>query len=325
DPTVIVGGRLNVWGGANARLGEGDILVAEADESDGSFLRLSPTLVVVTNIDREHMDYYGSMERLRSAFVDFINSVPFYGKSFLCLDDPELQRILPRINRRFITYGLGSQAQLRALEIRLGEEFVEFSVLFNGELLGTLKAGMPGEHNVRNALAAVGIGMELGIPFEKIREGLKDLGGLHRRFQKKGEAGGILFLDDYGHHPTEIETVLKTAKDCYPHRRLVVIFQPHRYSRTKDLFERFATSFYNSDLLFVCPIYPAGESPIEGVDHHALKEEIRRHGHREVHCLEGLMPEEVLEHLREGDVLLTLGAGDVWKLGEEILKRARDG
>lgn len=321
DPTVIIGGRLNVWGGANARLGEGNILVAEADESDGSFLRLYPSLAVVTNVDREHMDFYGSMERLKEAFVEFVNRLPFYGKAFLCLDDPEIQKILPSLNRKFLTYGLSTQADIRATEIRPSEDHVDFSVIYRDRELGTIRVGIPGLHNVRNALAAIGIGMELEIPFGKIGDGLRDLGGLHRRFQKKGERKGILVLDDYGHHPTEIMAVLKTARECWPHRRLVVLFQPHRYTRTMDLLERFATAFYESDLLFICPIYSAGEAPIAGIDHYVLGEEIRKHGHKEVICLQSLSTTSVLKHLRQGDVVITLGAGDVWKLAEELLER----
>lgn len=324
DPTVVIGGRLNVWGGANARLGEGDILIAEADESDGSFLRLYPTLAVVTNIDREHMDHYVTMDRLVEAFVEFLNRLPFYGKAFLCLDDQEIQKILPRINRKFLTYGLSSQADLRATGIQLRPDSAEFFVSFKGRELGFIKVGIPGEHNVKNALAAIGIGLELQVPFEKIKEGLLDLGGIQRRFQKKGEKDGILVIDDYGHHPTEIMAVLKTAKESWPNRRLVVLFQPHRYTRTQDLLERFATSFYNCDLLILCPIYSAGEPPIEGISHHLLAEEIRSHGHKEVHCIEELKVERIVGLLRKGDVFLTLGAGDVWKLGEDLLKGNTD-
>jgi UDP-N-acetylmuramate--alanine ligase len=315
DPTVIIGGRLNVWGGANARLGEGDILVAEADESDGSFLILYPTLAVVTNIDREHMDFYKSMDALRDAFLGFINRIPFYGKAFLCLDDPEVQRILPQVKRRFLTYGLSSQADLRGTDLRMQDGRMVFLVLKEGEPVGEVELGMPGEHNVRNALAAIGIGMELEVSFDCMREGLRDLGGLNRRFQIKAQKKGILFLDDYGHHPTEIQWVLKTAKECWPQRRLVVLFQPHRYTRTQDLLGEFSTAFYHSDLLVVFPIYAAGERSIEGIDHNLLVREIKRHGHKAVVAARDLDPEEVLGLLREGDVVLTLGAGDIYRLG----------
>jgi len=319
DPTVILGGRLNVWGGSNARLGKGDILVAEADESDGSFLLLYPTLVVVTNIDREHMDHYRTMDALRDAFLQFVNRVPFYGKAFLCLDDPEIQHILPKIRKKYLTYGFSSQADLRASDLIMEEQKVSFSVRLRGKEYGRVEVGMPGEHNVRNALAAIAIGLELQISFEAIRAGLKDLGGLVRRFQIKGEKHGILVLDDYGHHPTEIECVLKTAKQCWPDRRLVVLFQPHRFTRSHDLLEHFSVAFYNCDLLLVCPIYSAGESPISGIDHHLLAKEIRKHGHKQVYSLDKPDVRGIIEMLTKGDVLLTLGAGDIYKLGEQIL------
>ncbi len=320
DPTVVIGGRLNVWGGANYRLGEGDILVAEADESDGSFLHLFPILAVVTNIDREHMDFYRSMETLRDTFVQFLNNLPFYGKGFLCLDDEEVQLILPRVNRKVVTYGLSQQADLRGSSIRKEGAKVSFEATFHGQPLGRIEVGVPGEHNVRNALAAVGIGLELGLSIDVIRAGLQDLGGLARRFQIKGEKKGIVFVDDYGHHPTEIHTVLKTAKEVWPFRRLVVLFQPHRYTRTRDLAERFAVSFYYSDLLVVFPIYPAGESPIDGVDHHNLAREIKSHGHKDVFVQDAMEAQLVLPLLRQGDVVLTLGAGDIFRLGEELIE-----
>jgi UDP-N-acetylmuramate--alanine ligase len=319
DPTVILGGRLNVWGGSNARLGEGDILVAEADESDGSFLLLYPTLAVVTNIDREHMDHYRSMDALRNSFLEFVNRIPFYGKAFVCLDDPELQHILPKIRKKYLTYGFSSQADLRASELLMEGQKVSFNVNLRDYEYGRVEVGMPGEHNVRNALAAIAVGLELNIPFEHIKSGLRDLGGLARRFQIKGERDGILVLDDYGHHPTEIECVLKTAKQCWPDRRLVVLFQPHRFTRTYDLLEHFSVAFYDCDLLFVFPIYSAGESPIGGIDHHLLAKEIRKHGHKEVYSMDRLEAKAIIEMLKKGDVVLTLGAGDIYKLGEQIL------
>jgi len=319
DPTVILGGRLNVWGGSNARLGEGDILVAEADESDGSFLLLYPTLAVVTNIDREHMDHYRSMDALRNSFLEFVNRIPFYGKAFVCLDDPELQHILPKIRKKYLTYGFSSQADLRASELLMEGQKVSFNVNLRDYEYGRVEVGMPGEHNVRNALAAIAVGLELNIPFEHIKSGLRDLGGLARRFQIKGERDGILVLDDYGHHPTEIECVLKTAKQCWPDRRLVVLFQPHRFTRTYDLLEHFSVAFYDCDLLFVFPIYSAGESPIGGIDHHLLAKEIRKHGHKEVYSMDRLEAKAIIEMLKKEDVVLTLGAGDIYKLGEQIL------
>ncbi|RLB26301.1 MAG: UDP-N-acetylmuramate--L-alanine ligase, partial [Deltaproteobacteria bacterium] len=261
DPTVVIGGRLDIWGGSNAKLGEGDFLVAEADESDGSFLALSPTIVVVTNIDREHMDHYGDMDALRETFVQFMNKVPFYGACVICFDCEEIQGIVPNIRKRYVSYGLSSQAELRARDLRKASTGSEFEVIFQNESLGRVEVGMPGEHNVLNALAAIGVALELGLDIRVVKEGLKELGGLGRRFQIKGSEKGIMVMDDYGHHPTEIQATLNTARECWPHKRLVVVFQPHRYTRTRDLYERFVVSFNQADVLVVMSIYPAGEEP----------------------------------------------------------------
>lgn len=323
DPTVVIGGRLDIWGGSNAKLGQGDILVAEADESDGSFLALSPSLAVVTNIDREHIDYYGSMDAIRETFVRFINKIPFYGAAVLCLDDEEIQGIIPRLRKRCLTYGVTPQADLRCREVEKSHKGVSFELLYNNHSLGRVDVGMPGEHNVLNALAAVGVGLELDLGMGVIRKGLQELGGLARRFQVKGEKKGILVLDDYGHHPTEILAVLSTVKECWPERRLVVVFQAHRYTRTRDLHDRFVTSFNQADVLIVSPVYPAGENPIEGITAEALAKGIRDHGHKKVLACafdEDVVP-TVLSVVREGDVALTLGAGDVYHVGEELLKR----
>jgi len=325
DPTVVIGGRLDIWGGSNAKLGQGDILVAEADESDGSFLALSPTVAVVTNIDHEHLDYYGSMERIRETFLQFINKIPFYGTAVLCLDDPEIQGIIPELRKRYITYGMSTQADLRAVRLRKQRSGVRFEVTCHGESLGETTVGMPGEHNVLNALAAIGVALELEIDAQAVREGLEQLGGLGRRLQAKGEAQGVLVLDDYGHHPTEIVATLKTVKECWPERRLVVLFQPHRYSRTRDLLERFAVSFNQAEVLLVAPIYPAGESAVPGVTAERLVQEIKDHGHKEV--LLCSRREDVvstsLSLIRPGDVALTLGAGDIDTMGEELLEALR--
>ena len=229
DPTVVIGGRLDIWGGSNAKLGQGHILVAEADESDGSFLALSPTIALVTNLDREHMEHYGDMESMRQAFISFVNKIPFYGTAILCLDDEEIQGIIPQLNKRYITYGMTSQADLKGRDVKKEGQEVSFEVLYHNRSLGRIMAGMPGEHNMLNSLAATAVGLELDLDMEVIRKGLKSLGGLARRFQVKGESGDVLVVDDYGHHPTEIMVTLKTAKECWPERRLVVAFQPHRY------------------------------------------------------------------------------------------------
>jgi UDP-N-acetylmuramate--alanine ligase len=323
DPTAVIGGRLDTWGGSNARLGEGDILVAEADESDGSFLALSPIIAVVTNIDQEHLDHYGDMEAVRKTFVDFINKVPFYGNSVLCLDNEEIQSILPQLRKRYVTYGLTSQADLQGKEIGREPGGMSFEVVFRGNSMGKVLVGIPGEHNVLNSLAALGVALELGISMDIVRQGLKDLGGLARRFQVKGERRNILVLDDYGHHPSEIVATLKATREWFPERRVVVVFQPHRYSRTKDLFDRFVTSFNEADVLLVTAIYPAGEQPIPGVTGKKMAEGIKVHGHKDVCFCGG--KEETLEKLlsvvQEGDLVVTLGAGDIVKIGEIFLKK----
>lgn len=324
DPTVITGGKLNAFG-SNAKLGQGQIIVAEADESDGSFLKLSPTWVVVTNIDPEHLDHYGSMENLKKSFIEFINKIPFYGLASICIDHPGVQSIIPFIERRFVTYGLSSLANWRAIEIDQKGLLMEFSVLYNGRIKGRIRLKQPGIHNVLNALACISIADEIGIEFETIKEGLELFEGVQRRFTIKGSENGITVIDDYGHHPEEIKATLKAVRGCYKQSRIVVIFQPHRYSRTKLLFEQFCNAFNYCDLLFVTEIYPAGEDPIEGVSGRKLSEGIKLHGHRNVVYIEKQeeIATEVIKLLREGDIVLTLGAGDIWKQGEEILRLLR--
>jgi len=323
DPTVVIGGRLNIWGGSNARLGNGDFLVAEADESDGSFLALSPSMAVVTNIDYEHIDFYHSMDNLRKTFVDFINKIPFYGRAIICVDDKEVQGLIPKLTKSYLTYGLNPQSDIRASEISKEGLDTSFVVTVKNRIVGRITISIPGDHNVLNALAAVGVGLELDLDFECIREGLKDLGGLKRRFEIKDERDGILFLDDYGHHPTEIVATLSAAKECWPDRRLVVVFQPHRYTRTRDLYDKFVTSFNQADLLIISTLYGAGEEPIPGVDSRSLYQGIRDHGHRGVHFCPN--KEDIisllLNEMRPGDLVLTLGAGDIHVVGTELLKR----
>jgi len=326
DPTVVIGGRLDIWGGSNAKLGEGDFLVAEADESDGSFLALSPTIVVVTNIDREHMDHYGDMDSLRDTFVQFMNKVPFYGACVICLDCEEIQGIVPRIRKRYLSYGLSSQADLRATALRKTNYGSEFEILYQSKSMGLIQVGMPGEHNVLNALAAVGVGLELGLDVDVIKEGLKDLGVLGRRFQIKGNEAGVTVMDDYGHHPTEIQATLNTARECWPDKRLVVVFQPHRYTRTKDLYDRFVKSFNQADVLVLTPIYPAGEDPLDGVDAQWLAKGIKEHGHKDVTTVGNneAAVAELVRKVKKGDMVITLGAGDVYKVGERLLEILRD-
>jgi UDP-N-acetylmuramate--alanine ligase len=322
DPTVVIGGRLDIWGGSNAKLGQGDILVAESDESDGSFIALSPTIAVVTNMDHEHVDHYGDMEALRKTFIEFINKIPFYGLAVICLDNREIQGIIPHLRKRYVTYGMNPQADLRARDIEKGESESRFEVIYQNQSFGPVVVGMPGMHNVLNALAAIAVAVELDISMEAIQEGLKTLGGLARRFQQKGEEQGVMLVDDYGHHPTEISATLETAKDCWPERRIVVVFQPHRYSRTKALFDRFTMSFNQADVLILAPIYSAGELPISGVDADWLCRGIKEHGHREVTVCgsKNEVLQTLLDLIKPGDLVLTLGAGDIYRVGEELLK-----
>ena len=322
DPTIVVGGRVTNLG-SNARLGQGEYLVAEADESDGSFLKLAPTIAVVTTIDAEHLDYYGSLEAIREAFVAFVNKVPFYGSAVLCLDQPNIQMLMPRLEKRIITYGLESGADLVARRLHLSGMTSRFEVFQRGSLLGECTLQIPGRHNVLNALAALGVGLDLEIPFVTIQKALAGFTGVQRRFQIRGRARGVTVVDDYGHHPAEIRATLAAAKagfEC----RVVTVFQPHRYTRTQHLRQEFLTAFNQTDVLIVMDIYPAGEAPIPGVTGEDLAEGIRAHGHRNVIYL-GSDRTRVLEHLTEitrpGDLVLTLGAGDVSQLGPELLKR----
>jgi UDP-N-acetylmuramate--alanine ligase len=330
DPTAVIGGKLNSFA-SHAKLGQGEFLVAEADESDGSFLRLSPTIVVVTNIDREHLDYYRTMEELKAAFLTFINKVPFYGLSIVCLDHPVIQELLPAVERRHVTYGIAAQADVTAHEIELKGFRSTFKVAaVNGprgqtrRSLGGFELTVPGLHNVSNALAAVAVGLELELPVETIRQALREFSGVERRFQMVGEAAGVMVVDDYGHHPAEIKATLAAAKNGWPRRR-IVLFQPHRYTRTRDLMDEFATAFYDADVLILTDIYPAGESPIEGVTAERLAATLREHGHKHVLYQpdRGAMAETALSLLRDGDLVLTLGAGDIWKVGRQLLERLR--
>jgi UDP-N-acetylmuramate--alanine ligase len=326
DPTVVIGGRLDIWGGSNAKLGEGDILLAEADESDGSFLALSPTIAVVTNIDHEHVDHYGDMAAIRQTFVDFINKIPFYGTAIVCLDNEEIQGIVPKLRKRCLTYGMASQADLRASNVVQEGLGVSFEASFRDQSLGRMVVGMPGEHNVLNALAAIAVALELDLDTGVIREGLKSLGGLERRFHVKGQKRDILVLDDYGHHPTEIVATLKTARACWPEKRVVVAFQPHRYSRTKAVFDRFVISFNEADVLVVTSIYSAGEDPIDGVTGEGLAQGIKEHGHKEViFCArEEDILTTILSLTRPGDLVITLGAGSIYKVGDRLLEKLGD-
>ncbi len=320
DPTAVIGGRLNAFG-SNAKLGKGDFIVAEADESDGSFLKLSPTIAVVTNIDREHMDHYADLDEIRSAFVSFANKVPFYGAAILCLDNPNVQAIIPRIERRVITYGIYAPADLSASRIGYRDFGSSCRIQYKGNSLGTLLLQVPGEHGILNSLAAIATGLELDIPFETIAAALESFQNADRRFQIKGRKNDILVVDDYGHHPTEIVATLKAARHAC-NRRIVTVFQPHRYTRIQALEADFAQAFHDADLVLITPIYAAGERPIAGVTAEKLVERIREWGHQDaLYAPDFDSACRILaKRLRKGDLLLTLGAGDVWRVGEEFLK-----
>jgi UDP-N-acetylmuramate--alanine ligase len=326
DPTFVVGGVVGAYK-SNARLGKSDLMVVEADESDRSFLMLTPTIAVVTNIDREHMDYYSDMTDVRKCFEDFVNKVPFYGAAILCLDDPHVQAVIPHVERRRVTYGLSAQADISAHAIRFDDIFgSSFTVWRGSQSIGDITLRVPGLHNVYNSLAAIAVALELEIPFDQIASALAEFTGAERRFQRKGEEAGVLVVDDYGHHPTEIKATLAAAKIGSAGRRIVVLFQPHRYSRTHDLMEEFARSFNNADVLFVTDIYPASEDPIEGVTAEVLTEAIKSYGHKNAHYIGPLTdaPETLRTQLRAGDLLITLGAGTITRVGDQLLKLLRE-
>lgn len=320
DPTVVVGGK--VFGlGSNAKLGSGEFLVAEADESDGSFLKLSPVIDVVTNIDLEHLDYYRDLDQIKDIFLKFINRLPFYGAAVVCIDDDHVAQLLPRIQKRLLTYGLTEQADYQAVKIVSGNGVSRFTVRHHGKELGEIKINRPGKHLIYNSLAALCVGMELEIDFPVIARALEQFQGVQRRMQVKGEAGGILIIDDYGHHPTEIRATLDAVREGWPDRRVVVAFQPHRYTRTKFLFDEFVTAFRRADVLILTDIYPAGEKPITGVSAEHLQDAIKQHGQRQTYFIPHLIqqPQALLPMLQPGDLLLTLGAGSIVRAGEEVL------
>ncbi len=326
DPTVVVGGQVNALG-SNARLGAGDLFVAEADESDGSFLRLTPTIAVVTNIDPEHLDHYGTHENLKDAFVRFINGIPFYGLAALCLDHPHVQEILPRIARRHVTYGLSRQADYRAGYPSFEGLETRFDAYRRGEPIGRFTVRMPGAHNVLNSLAVLAVADELAIPLDVTRDAIASFHGVQRRFTvvgqptftKEGKTGDVLIVDDYGHHPAEVEATLEAAQRGFD-RRVVVAFQPHRYTRTHALFDEFTRAFNRADLLFVTEVYPAGEAPIEGATGKALAAAIHAHGHHSVRYVadKKQVAAELLAVVEPGDIVILLGAGDINASAREL-------
>lgn len=326
DPTTVVGGVVAALG-SNAKLGASDWFVTEADESDRSFLMLYPTIAVVTNIDKEHMESYKGMDDVVQCFTDFVNKVPFFGAAIICLDDPNVQLIIPNIKRRRVTYGLTAQADISAHEIRYTESYGSvFKVMKGDDILGELEIPVPGKHNVYNALAATAVALELEIPFEKIAAAFLTFHNANRRFQFKGEANGITVVDDYGHHPTEILATLSAAKNSAAGKRTVVVFQPHRYTRTQELMDEFALAFNNADVLYVLDIYAASEEPIEGIDAEVLTENIKKYGHKNAKYIGSIdtATEKVVPELREDDLVITLGAGTVTRLSDEILAKIKE-
>jgi len=320
DPTVVIGGRIKSFSGL-AKLGQSDLLVAEADESDGSFLKLSPTFAVVTTLDEEHMEYFKTLENIKNAFLTFINKTPFFGAAILCLDDSNIQSLIPKIEKRYITYGLTTQADYTARNISVEGLQSFFTVYFQGKELGRIHSGALGRHNVLNTLAAVAVGMELNLEFSVIAESLKDFPGVQRRFEIVHQSDALTLVDDYGHHPVEIQATLKTAKEVWPDRKLIAVFQPHRYSRTQSLLKQFCSAFNDADQLIVMNIYPAGETPIPGVHARQIADGARECGHKHVEFIENR--EQIVPHLlrtlNPGDVVITLGAGDVGELNPILL------
>jgi UDP-N-acetylmuramate--alanine ligase len=329
DPTVVVGGRMAALG-SNARLGAGDLLVAEADESDGSFLRLTPTIAVVTNIDPEHLDFYGTHEALKEAFVQFTEKVPFYGLAVLCLDHPHVQELLPRIKRRHVTYGFSPQADYHARAVEMKGLSASFVAYRRSEPLGEFTLRMPGRHNVLNTLAAIAVADELEVPLDVTKAALASFNGVARRFTIVAEVSGIALVDDYGHHPAEVQATLAAARGAYP-GRVIVAFQPHRYSRTELLFEEFTRAFNNADVLFLVDIYAAGEKPIAGVSAERLASGIAEHGHHAVSHVKdrATLPDQIARIAEPGDVVIALGAGDINKIlpgiAAELNARAAQG
>ena len=320
DPTMVIGGRVRMFG-TNAKMGQGEMLVAEADESDGTFLLLSPIIAVVTNIDKEHMDFHRTMERLDESFLAFVNKIPFYGLAVLCIDDARVLGLMPKVRKRFTTYGLSSEAEFSAQDLTPTATGIELTVTHWGKPLGQLRLHLPGRHSATNALAAVAVAHELEIPFKQIAAALDAFTGIHRRFEVKGERGGIMVIDDYGHHPTEIRATIGAIRDSWK-GPLTVIFQPHRFTRTRDLFDEFLTAFEGADRLVLTEIYAAGEDPIAGANGEALYQAIKRKGHLDIQFIadKNDIVSQLAGQLCGGDVVLTLGAGDIDKVGEALVE-----
>jgi len=323
DPTIIVGGRVHSFDKTNAVVGTGDIIIVEADEYDRTFLRLSPSLVVITNIEAEHLDIYKDIDDVKDAFVEFANKVPFYGAVVVCLDNPEVRSILPKIKKRTISYGYNPQAQVRAVNISQNTFFSKFTVLFGEESLGEIELNAPGDHNVKNALASVAVGLELGIPFDKIKSGLERFEGVFRRFQHKLNTDELIVIDDYAHHPTEVQATIQAARKGWPERRIIAVFQPHLYSRTQQMYKEFGLSFFDAEVLVVTNIYPSREKPIEGVTGALIADTAKNYGHKDVHYVKDKndLPGKLKEITKTGDIIITMGAGDIYRYGEKFVEQ----
>jgi len=322
DPTVVIGGRVGKLR-SGAKLGFGELMVAEADESDGSFLKMKPTIAVVTNIDREHLDHYRDLAEIQDTFAEFLSRVPFYGAAVVCLDDPNVRDILPRVDRKTITYGLSSDADVAATDVEVKGFDSTYVARADGKKLGKVTLAQPGRHSVYNSLAAVAVGLELDVPFKKIAEGLALFRGVDRRLHRRGQAFGATVIDDYGHHPTEIAATLAAIREGFG-SRTVVVFQPHRFSRTRALLEEFGGAFFLADQVIVTDIYAAGEKRLNGINGSVVADALVRHGHPSVTYQSEMaaIPSLLRELLQPGDILVTLGAGDVWKLGDELVRSA---
>jgi UDP-N-acetylmuramate--alanine ligase len=324
DPTIIVGGKLSGLGGTNARLGNGEFIVVEADEFDRTFLKLTPTIAAITTLEREHLDTYKDLDDIKTAFIEFANKVPFYGFVVICLDEPALQDIIPQINKTIFTYGTTAQADVRAIDIEYEGFSSQYTAIYKGKELGRLKLNIPGEHYVKNSLVAVTIGMELGIDFTIIKKALEKFTGVYRRFETKYK-NDILVLDDYAHHPTETSATLAGIRAAWD-RRLVVIFQPHLFSRTKDFYQDFGRSFLNSDVFICTDIYPAREKPIEGITGEMIANITKKYGHKNVIYIPDKkdVPKKLMELKNKGDIIVTMGAGDIWKYGEKFVELLKE-
>jgi UDP-N-acetylmuramate--alanine ligase len=320
DPTVIVGGRLRGLAGSNARMGKGEFIVVEADEYDRSFLSITPTIAVLTTLETDHLDCYRDLEDIKSAFLQFVNKVPFYGFVVLCLDEPALQDIMPKIKKKIITYGLNGQADLQAVDIVHRLNKTKFLVLHSGQELGEIELQIPGKHNVQNALAAIAVGLELHVPFDRVKTGIEKFTGVFRRWEVKAEVGEIMVVDDYAHHPTEIKATLAGVKAGW-RRRVICVFQPHLYSRTRDFYDEFGRSFFNADVLVLTDVYPAREEPIQGVSGELIANAAKELGHKQVHYVpdKKAIPKFLMAMKQPGDIIITMGAGDIWKFGEEFI------